>query len=102
MYYMEKNNLQSYDFSKIVDLLIRLGVLYLLISWCFDIMRPFISVLLWGTLLAVAIYPVYSFILKFFKGRKILSAGLLVILLLSLLSIPTWLVSSSFQKVMNM
>ena len=95
---MEKSNSQSYDFSKIVDLLIRLGVLYLLISWCFDIMRPFISVLLWGTLLAVAIYPVYAFILKIFRGRKILSASLLVIVLLSFLSIPTWLISSSFSK----
>ncbi len=95
---MEKSNSQSYDFSKIVDLLIRLGVLYLLISWCFDIMRPFISVLLWGTLLAVAIYPFYKLVLKLFRGRKILTSSLLVLLLLSLLAIPTVLISSSFSK----
>ncbi len=94
---MENKNQQAYDFSKIVDLLIRLGVLYLLVSWCFDIMRPFLSVLLWGSLLAVAIFPIYKLLLKITKERKIISAAVIVVLLLSVLALPTWLISKSFS-----
>jgi len=93
---MESNNPQitSINFEKTVDTLIRLGVLLFLIGWCFSILRPFVLVLTWAAVIAIAIYPLYILFIKVFK-RKILAAVVLTLILLSILIIPSWMVSKS-------
>jgi predicted PurR-regulated permease PerM len=44
-----------------IDIAIRIGVLALLIAWCFQILRPFITPVIWGTIIAIALYPVCQF-----------------------------------------
>ena len=39
---------------------IRIGILLVLILWCFDIVRPFITIVLWGVIIAIAISPVFA------------------------------------------
>ena len=41
-----------------IDIAIRLGVLALLIAWCFLILRPFITLVIWGAIIAISFYPV--------------------------------------------
>ena len=40
-----------------IDIAIRIGVIALLIALCFNILRPFISPVIWGTILAIALFP---------------------------------------------
>ena len=47
------------SFQRLIDALIRVGLVFLLASWCFDIVRPFLLPVLWGVILAVALYPVF-------------------------------------------
>ena len=47
---------------------IQIGALVVLIVWCFQIIAPFISVILWGMLIAVALYPVHSLLAAKFGG----------------------------------
>ncbi len=99
---MESNNLptpSNMRFEKLVDIIVRLAVLFFLLGWCFTILRPFVLVLIWAAVIAIAIYPVYSIFLKMFK-RKVLAAVVLTILMLSVLIIPSWLVTQSvFEEV---
>lgn len=88
----------NYSFQGIVDTLIRLGVLYFLFAWCFKIMMPFQLILIWGTLIALAVYPVYIRISKLFGGRKNLAALFITFLLLSIIIIPGWFLSESIIK----
>ena len=44
-----------------IDIAIRIGVLALLIAWCFQILRPFITPVIWGTTIGIALYPVSKF-----------------------------------------
>jgi len=82
------------NFEKTVDTLIRLGVLLFLIGWCFSILRPFVLILTWAAVIAIAIYPLYLMFIKLFR-RKALAAVVLTLLLLSILVIPSWLVTQS-------
>jgi predicted PurR-regulated permease PerM len=43
-----------------IDIAIRLGVLAVLVAWCFQILRPFVSSIIWGIIIAVALYPVLN------------------------------------------
>ena len=41
-----------------IQLVIRLGLLAFLIYWTFVLVRPFVPILVWSIVLAVALYPV--------------------------------------------
>ena len=97
---METSN-TNYNFEKIVDILIRLGVLSLLLMWCFDILKPFVLILIWAVVIAIAIYPVHKFFLKVFKGKTILAVIVLTLFMLSVIIIPSGLVMYSLFEGLN-
>ena len=94
---MEPSNTGSSNFEieKIVDTLIRLGFLILLIGLCISFIMPFSLVLIWGAIIAISVYPVYSGFLKLFRGRKILASSVVTILMLSILIVPTLILTES-------
>lgn len=97
----QNTNSGSYKFEKIVDTLIRLGVLSLILMWCLDILKPFILILVWAIVIAVAIYPVHTFFSKIFKGRNILSSIVLISIMLGLILIPSGLIMYSLYEGIN-
>lgn len=94
---MNQNN-SNFSFEKIADTIIRLGVLFLLIGWCYDILRPFVLILIWAIVIAIAFSPIYESIVKLFRGKKILATIFLALLLLSILVVPSVLMSQSLYE----
>src|SRR5436190_13614757 len=91
---MELNNPQNpsnFTFEKIVDIIVRLAILFWLVGWCFAILKPFSLILIWAAVIAIAIYPLYSLFIRLFRNRKTLAAIVLTLLLVSALLIPSWL-----------
>jgi predicted PurR-regulated permease PerM len=74
---------------------VQIGALLVLIVWCFQIISPFISVILWGMLIAVALYPVHSLLAAKFGGREKISATVFVLLGLTILLVPSWMTAES-------
>lgn len=78
--------------TTIVELAIRLGVLALLLYWSFLLVEPFISIVIWSAVLAVALYPVFEWVSFRLRGRRRLAAVLTTILsLLIVIGPATWL-----------
>ncbi|PWA07733.1 AI-2E family transporter [Flavobacterium laiguense] len=100
---MDQNNsnFYGYNFEKIADTIIRLGVLFLLIGWCYDILKPFVLILIWAIVIAIAFSPVYESVVKLFRGKKILATVFLALVLLSILVVPSVLVSKSLYEEIN-
>jgi predicted PurR-regulated permease PerM len=71
-----------------VEVLVRVGVLLVLVFWCFWITRPFIVAVLWGIILAVAVHPGYRRLHDGLGGRRGLAATLLTVFALLLLIGP--------------
>ena len=84
-----------YNFDKIVDLIIRIGVLFLLLGWCLDILKPFISILIWAIVIAVAIYPIHCSFVKIFRGKRTLAIIVLTFIMLAFIVVPSFLVTYS-------
>lgn len=74
---------------------VQIGALVLLIILCFRIVSPFISVVLWGMLIAVALYPVHSMLAARLGGREKLSATVFVLLGLTILLVPAYITADS-------
>jgi predicted PurR-regulated permease PerM len=74
--------------ARSLEVFIRLGLILGLVVWCFQIVRPFITPIVWGMIIAVAMNPIYMWLLPKFKGKRGLTATLLTALTLGLLLAP--------------
>lgn len=86
------------NFEKIVDIIIRLGALALLLWWCIDIVKPFLLILVWAGVISIAIYPAFTFLVRLFRGKKILASVLLITLFLSFIIVPFIFLSESLYS----
>jgi predicted PurR-regulated permease PerM len=77
--------------NRALEAAIRIGVVVLLVAWCFQISRPFIVPIVWGIIIAVAVYPGYRRLLPLTGGRAGVSATLCAFLLLVLFIVPALL-----------
>jgi predicted PurR-regulated permease PerM len=83
------NNQISHD--SIYDTTIRLVILFLIIAWCLMIMFPFVSIILWSLILALALYPLHSRLSKLIGGRPKWASVILISVILIIIILPTWL-----------
>ncbi|MEA7164908.1 hypothetical protein ONN60_23625, partial [Salmonella enterica subsp. enterica serovar Kentucky] len=84
----------------VIQLVIRLGLLALLIIWTFLIIRPFVPILAWSGVLAVAFYPAFSWVAKALGGRPKTAALILTLITLGIVIGPaTWLGISAVDGV---
>jgi len=67
---------------------IRIGILLVLILWCFDIVKPFVTIILWGVIIAIAISPTYEVLQAKMGGRRGLAALIFTLILLVVLIMP--------------
>jgi predicted PurR-regulated permease PerM len=77
--------------NRALEAAIRIGVVVLLFAWCFQIVRPFIVPIVWGIIIAVAVYPGYRRLLSATGERRGLSAVVCTFLLLVLFIVPALL-----------
>ena len=68
---------------------IRLGLLVLLVYFCFLIIKPFVTMLVWGVIIAIATLTPYHGINRILGNRPKLASGVMIILGLLLLILPT-------------
>ena len=75
--------------QKAIDIAIRLGVLAVLLAWCFQILRPFISPVIWGSIIAVTLLPVFEKISTKLGDRRKLTAIIITLGSLMLIILPS-------------
>jgi len=87
-----KTSRQLRSGEDLIQLAIRLGLLAFLIYWTFVLIRPFVPILAWSIVLAVALYPVFSLLSRLLGGRPRLAATILTVINLGIVIGPaTWL-----------
>ena len=74
---------------------IRIGLVVLLVLWCFNIVQPFIMLILWGAIFAVAIYPLFLKLSAVLGGRQKTAATVITLVTLALLITPTVMLTDS-------
>ena len=84
------------DFTQnTIEAAIRLGLLFLLAAWCFQIIYPFIEPVMWGVIIAVATYPLFVKLRSALGGRIKLAAVVYTLLALALLITPAMMIADS-------
>ncbi len=87
--------------TRALEASINIGLVGLILFWCFRIGRPFLETIVWGIIIAVAIHPIHDRLKSALGGRGRLAATLITLLALILLLVPTYLLSESLIDTMQ-
>jgi len=78
-----------------VEVSTHIGLVILLVAACFLILRPFLSLITWGIIIAISVYPGYRKLQRALRDRGVLSSVVITILLLAFLVIPVVLLAGT-------
>ena len=81
--------------EKVTEAVVRVGIVMLLLVWCFNIIRPFITPVVWGAILAVAVYPAYRWLIAKLGGREKVAALIITVLGFAIVLVPAMLFAGS-------
>ena len=95
MTFPETSNSNDVFMRRTVEAAIRVGVIAGLIAWCFLIARPFLVPIVWGAIIAVAVFHGYERLRIVLGGRRVTAAVLITLLMLVLLVVPSVLLGKS-------
>jgi predicted PurR-regulated permease PerM len=86
--------------SNFVELSLRVAALALLLYVSVILIRPFVTVIVWSTVLAVALYPFYERVSRVVGGRNRLAAVIVTLIsLVVVLGPATWLVLDLIESI---
>lgn len=81
--------------SRLMDVLIRAGLILAMVWLCYRVFSPFLTLMVWALILAVTLYPLHQFLAGKIGGRQGLAATLLVVVGLVSIVAPTAMLVSS-------
>jgi len=74
---------------------LQIAAVILLVALCLWIVAPFVTLIVWAVIIAVAVFPAHQKLAAALSGREKLSATILVLVGLLILVVPTWLMTES-------
>ena len=72
-----------------VESALRIGLVFLIVLISFLIFKPFLVLMVWGVIIAIAFYPLHKKLTNVFNGKQGLSATVLTLVLMAVLVVPT-------------
>ena len=79
----------------LLDVLIRAGLILALVMLCYRVFAPFLTLMVWALILAVALYPMHQYLAAKIGGKQGLAATIVVLLGVTLIIVPTAVLMSS-------
>jgi len=83
-----KNSL-AINSKQIFEIILHLGLVFLILGFCFNLLSPFVTPLLWAIIFAIILYPLYDGFQKKIKGKKSLAATIIVLCILGIVILPS-------------
>lgn len=84
--------------SRALEVSIHVGLVISLSAACLFILRPFLPMVAWGIIIAIAVYPGYHRLEILTGGRRVLAAVLCTVLLFAILIVPVILLTGSLVE----
>lgn len=84
--------------ASVFDITIRLLILLLIIAWCMAILYPFLSIILWSFILALAFAPLHRKLVSLMGGKPKIASFIIVLCALAIIIVPSWFFLDSIIK----
>jgi predicted PurR-regulated permease PerM len=73
-----------------IESALRIGFLLALLTFAYDIVKPFTTPIMWGAIIAMAAFPLVKWLEPKIGGRRGLAATLVTLFFILALVVPTW------------
>jgi predicted PurR-regulated permease PerM len=84
--------------QSVFDITIRLIILLLIVAWCVMILYPFLSIILWSFILAMAFSPLHKKLVGLMGGKPRIASAIIVLVCLAIIIVPSWFFLDSIIK----
>jgi predicted PurR-regulated permease PerM len=84
--------------ARATDFVVRLAFLGLFAYWSLELVRPFLPVVIWAVLLAVALYPAFAWLARRLGGRQSLAALIVTAIALATVLGPVSILAASLAE----
>lgn len=84
----EKESSNGMFDNKVIHYALQLLALSILLYFCFEIIKPFINLIIWGSVLAITLYPLHKRFTRLLNGRKWISASFITLIMFMLIIGP--------------
>ena len=81
-----------------LEVSIHVGLVVLLTAACLMILLPFLPLVAWGIIIAIAVFPAYRRLLSMVGGRGSLAATIFTLLFLAILIVPIVLLAETMVE----
>ncbi|MCT4624540.1 MAG: AI-2E family transporter [Schleiferiaceae bacterium] len=81
-----------------IDVVIRISALVVIIAWSFQILKPFLSILVWSLIISIALFPVQKKLSELLNNRNKLAAMLITLGMLILIILPITILAEELIK----
>jgi len=78
-----------------IEIAVYLLLIFAIVTWCLQILMPFVSFVAWGVVIAVALHRPFLNLRDALGGRNRLAVTLFVVLSLVVVVLPTWMFAGS-------
>ena len=86
-----------------ITTILRVVLLLLILAWCFYIIQPFIIVLVWAVIIAVALYPAYNrMVSSFGEKKKKLVTVVFTLIAAAIIVVPSYFLVASLARTTKM
>ena len=75
--------------KQIFEIILQLGLVFLILGFCFNLLSPFVTPLLWAIIFAIILFPLFNFFQKKLKGKKSLAATVIILCILGIVILPS-------------
>ncbi len=89
------NNENKMIVDSMIESAIKISLLAAMVVWCFEIIKPFITLVLWGGILAIALFPLFQILKNRLNGGHVLTSTLIAAPLLLVIIVPMGFITDS-------
>ncbi|MEZ0123490.1 MAG: AI-2E family transporter [Candidatus Reddybacter sp.] len=78
-----------------VEIAVSLGLIIIILAWALMILKPFIALVIWGAVIAIASYTPFLKLQSVFNGSKKTAVVVFALIALSIVIVPVWIFAGS-------
>lgn len=74
-----------------IEIAVNLTLIAIIVIWCFNIIKPFISIIIWAAVIAISMWKPFLKLQSMMGGNRKLALALFTILGLAIVIVPAWM-----------
>lgn len=86
---------QSNHVQTAIEIAVNLLLIFFILSWCLQILKPFISLIAWATIIAISMYKPFLKLKDLLGGSKKFALTVFTVLGMAVVIIPGWMFAGS-------